>query len=102
MAALTRTRAGAYTLAESHTLEEILAAPDPEALLLPVDSLFSDRPAVNVNETGEKKLRNGAALKTPKLTDGEYRVYGPQGDFLLLGSVTNGELNTVKSFFEPI
>ena len=102
MAALRRTRAGRYDIDQAHTLEEILAAPDPEALLLPVDSLFSDRPAVNVNEAGEKKLRNGAALKTPKLPDGEYRVYGPQGDFLLLGSVTSGELNTIRSFFEPI
>ena len=100
MAALRRTRAGRYGIEQAHTLEEILAAPDPEALLLPVDSLFSDRPAVNVNEAGEKKLRNGAALKTPKLPDGEYRVYGPRGDFLLLGEVQTGELRTVRSFFE--
>ena len=100
MAALRRTRAGRYGIEEAHTLEEILAAPDPEALLLPVDSLFSDRPTVKVNEAGEKKLRNGAALKTPKLPDGEYRVYGPGGDFLLLGEVQTGELRTVRSFFE--
>ena len=102
MAALRRTRAGRYGIDQAHGLEEILADPDPQRFLLPVDSLFSDRPAVHVNEAGEKKLRNGASLRTPKLPDGEYRVYGPQGDFLLLGSVTNGELSTVKSFFEPI
>ena len=102
MAALRRTRAGRYGIEQAHSLEEILAAPDPEALLLPVDSLFSDRPTVKVNEVGEKKLRNGAALKTPKLPDGEYRVYGPQGDFLALCAVTQGQMDTVKSFFEPL
>ncbi|MBR6377153.1 MAG: tRNA pseudouridine(55) synthase TruB [Oscillospiraceae bacterium] len=102
MAALRRTRAGRYGIEQAHTLEEILAAPDPEALLLPVDSLFSDRPAVNVNELGEKKLRNGASLRSPKLADGEYRVYGPQGDFLALCAVTQGQMDTVKSFFAPL
>ena len=101
MEALRRTRAGRYGIDQAHTMEEILAAPDPEALLLPVDSLFSDRPAVHVNEAGEQKLRNGAALKTPKLPDGEYRVYGPGEDFLALCAVNQGQMNTIKSFFEP-
>ena len=102
MAALQRTRAGRYGIDQAHSLDEILADPNPERFLLPVDSLFSDRPAVNVNELGEKKLRNGAALKTPKLADGEYRVYGPQGDFLALCAVTQGQMDTVKSFFAPL
>ena len=101
MAALRRTRAGRYGLEQAHSLDEILAAPDPEALLLPVDSLFSDRPRCTVSEAGEKKLRNGAVIPAPKLADGEYRVYGPQGGFLALCVVTQGELRTVKSFFEP-
>ena len=101
MAALRRTRAGRYGIEQAHSLEEILAAPDPEALLLPVDSLFSDRPRCTVSEAGEKKLRNGAALPAPKLADGEYRVYGPQGDFLALAAVSDGTLVAIKSFFEP-
>ena len=100
MAALRRTRAGRYGLDQAHTLEEILAAPDPEALLLPVDSLFSDRPALTVNETAERRLRNGAAVGTLNAVDGEYRVYSHHGDFLALCAVTQGELRTVKSFFE--
>ena len=100
MAALRRTRAGRYGIEQAHTLEEILAAPDPEALLLPVDSLFSDRPALTVSEDAERRLRNGAAVETLNAVDGEYRVYSRNGDFLLLGSVTQGELRTVKSFFE--
>ena len=101
MAALRRTRAGRYDIAQAHTLEEILSAPDPETLLLPVDSLFSDRPACTVNEAGERKLRNGASLRTAGLSDGEYRVYARSGAFLLLGRVRQGELTTVRSFFDP-
>ncbi|MBQ2328052.1 MAG: tRNA pseudouridine(55) synthase TruB, partial [Oscillospiraceae bacterium] len=97
LSALRRTRAGAYDVTRSHTMAEILAADDPEALLLPTDSLFSDRPALKVAENAERKLRNGAPLHTPKLKDGEYRVYNQAGDFLLLAQVANGELKTVKS-----
>ncbi len=99
MAALIRTRAGRFRLEQAYTLEQILAAPDPESLLLPTDRLFADRPRCTINEAGEKKLRNGASLKTGKLADGEYRVYGQSGDFLALCAVTAGELQTIKSFF---
>ena len=101
MAALVRTRAGRYGIAQAHTMEEILAAPDPAALLLPVDSLFADRPRCTLSEAGERLLRNGAAVPAGKLAEGEYRVYGPGGDFLALCAAARGELRTVKSFFEP-
>ena len=101
MAALRRTRAGRYDIAQAHPLDEILADPDPERFLLPIDSLFADRPRCAINEAGEKKLRNGASLRTGKLADGEYRVYGPGGDFLALCAVSSGELRAIKSFFEP-
>ena len=100
MAALRRTRAGRYGIEQAHSLEEILATPDPERLLLPVDSLFDDRPALTVNASAERKLRNGAVVGTLNAVNGEYRVYGPAGDFLLLGELQNGELRTVRSFFE--
>ena len=100
MAALRRTRAGRYGIEQAHTIEEILAAPNPEALLLPVDSLFSDRPTLTVHAAAERKLRNGAVVSTLNAIDGEYRVYAESGEFLLLGRVTKGQLNTVKSFFE--
>lgn len=100
MAALRRTRAGRYGMDQAHTMEEILAAPDPEALLLPVDSLFDDRPALRVPAFAERKLRNGAAVGTLNAVNGEYRVYSQDGEFLLLGSVADGILSTVKSFFD--
>ena len=101
MAALRRTRAGAFDLSGAYTMEQILAAPDPERLLLPVDSLFSDCPALTVNAAGEQRLRNGATLRVSGRPDGQYRVYAASGEFLLLAQIRQQTLSTIKSFFEP-
>lgn len=100
MASLTRTKAGAFALTQAHTMDEIIAADAPEALLLPVDTLFAAYPALTVNAAGEKKLRNGATLKAPDQSSGGCRVYSESGEFLLFGKVEGGILSTVKSFFE--
>jgi tRNA pseudouridine55 synthase len=34
------------------------------------------------------------------LQDGMYRVYGADGEFLMVGQAEQGVLKTVKSFFE--
>ena len=39
-------------------------------------------------------------IPAPEQADGEYRVYGPDGEFLMLGEVRGQILRTVKSFFE--
>ena len=78
-----------------------LAGPAPPgALLLPVDSLFNDRPALTVNEDAERRLRNGASVPVGSLSDGEYRVYSRSDSFLALAAVAFGELRIMKSFFE--
>ena len=100
MASLTRTMAGAYTLDQAHSMEEILSAEDKTALLLPVDSLFSAYPSLTVNEPAERKLRNGAAAAAREIPEGRFRVYSRSGEFLLLGEVQADRLTTIKSFFE--
>ncbi|MDD6642670.1 MAG: tRNA pseudouridine(55) synthase TruB [Firmicutes bacterium] len=100
MASLRRVQAGAYTLAEAVTLDEILASADPQALLKPVDTLFSTYPRLSLTAGQEKCVRNGAAF-TCKWAEGRYRVYSPSGAFLALCEVTDGKLKTVKSFFDP-
>jgi len=100
MAGLRRTEACGFSLADAHPLDEVIHAADPAGLLLPVDRLFRDRPALKLKAEGEQKVRNGAALKTPKLADGEYRLYGPDGGFLALSRAKKGLLTTVKSFYE--
>ena len=104
MSSLRRVKAAGFTLADSVGLEAIQAAVDRgegERLLLPVDRLFAGVPVLVLKNPGaEKKIRNGAALAVRDIPDGEYRVYGMDKTFLALGSVANGRLTVVKSFFE--
>ena len=64
-----------------------------------VDVLFAQYPAMIATENEEKKILVGAVFSS-NLADGFYRVYGENGDFLMLGEIKNGEMKTVKSFFE--
>ena len=100
MSSLRRTMAAGFTLKDAVPLEEVLAAEEPQRLLMPVDAYFRDRPALTVPLSGEKPLRNGAKIPMPGLAPGEYRVYAQSGEFLALGREETGQLATVKSFFE--
>ncbi len=101
MSALRRTRAGAFSVEQAHPLSVIAESAEPSAFLLPLDSLFSDRPCCAVDGEGLRAVFNGNDVPMPELPDGEYRVYGPEGEFLMLGRAGQGALHTVKSFFEP-
>ena len=97
---LRRTRSAGFTLEDAVTLEDVAAAADPAALLLPVDAYFSGYPVLQL-QTGaeEKRIRNGNSL-TLDGPDGTYRVYSRQGEFLALSQRSQGCLTTIKSFFE--
>ncbi len=104
MASLRRTRAGAFDIQSAHPLSQVVERAeqgDLEGLLLPVDSLFSALPAFTVSEIQERQCRNGAPFPV-ELPDGRYRVYAPSGAFLLVGQAQDGQMRTVKSFFEVI
>lgn len=99
---LRRIASGMFSADEAHSLEEIsqmAAQGRAEELFLPVDTLFSDRPAFEADDFQKGKILCGNAFSTDA-PDGEYRVYDLQGGFLMLGSVENGQMTTVKSFFE--
>ncbi len=100
MAGLRRTKAGCYDLAMAHTLEEILAHPDPQSLLLPTDSLFAAFPAATLTAKQEKFCRNGNPIPNWAETGELFRVYSQSGEFLMLARAKNGTLVTEKSFFE--
>ena len=95
MSSLRRTMASGFTLAQAHPLEEVLACPDPAALLTPVDGCFAGRPALALNPGDERRVRNGMTLALPGYPDGEYRVYGDGGEFLALSLMRGGKLTTV-------
>ena len=99
MATLRRTMAAGYTLAESHTIDEVQS--QGEALLRPVDTLFRQYPEYRITYPRVEQLcRNGNAftVKAP-LESGTYRVYGLEGDFLCLSQLENGQMTSIKNFF---
>lgn len=95
MNSLVRTRAGAFSLEEALSLEQIQQAADEgrlAGLLRPTDSLFLEYPAVTLDECGWNRAQNGAFIDfshaegCPR-TDGAFcRVYY-DGVFRLLGRV---------------
>ena len=102
MSALRRLEAGDFSLEDAYTLEAVQRAAAEgraEELLLPVDRLFAAYPALRLSAAEERKLRVGAAFSRPEAA-GEYRVYAPDGAFLALGRLRDGELRSIKSFFE--
>lgn len=99
---LRRIEAGQFSIDRAHTLQEIAEAAEQgraEELLLPVDSLFEEYPSLTVDGGSEAKCRCGARFPV-KVRDGLYRVYGENGEFLMLGRAERDSMSTVKSFFE--
>ena len=78
-----------------------LAAPDPAALLRPVDACFHGYDAVELAGRALFQARNGGSFPCPPgVPDGVYRFYGPGGGFLLLGRCSGGTGTAIKRFFE--
>jgi len=75
---------------------------EAEALLLPVDTLFEQYPALTLDAEQERRCRAGNAFPFAGAEDGRVRLYASGGEFLALGEVKSGELRTVKSFFETV
>ena len=98
MASLRRVTAGAYTIDEAVPLSTLVNAEDPEKYLRPVDSMFTEFPAVTLTANQEKRCRNGNSFSIA-LADGTYRAYGQNGEFLMLAAVSDGVMSTKKSFF---
>ena len=105
MSALRRVAAGGYTEADAHSLEEIQAAKNagPEALqalMLPVESVFTSLPLLVAGERVEQHLYNGCPTSRYPAADGRYRVRNAQGQFLGLANITGGVLRVEKLFVE--
>ena len=105
MSALRRTCAGLYTEADAHTLEEILAAKEQgpaalDALMLPVESVFTPLPLLMVEPWVEQHLYNGCPTSRYPAADGRYRVRNAAGQFLGLANINGGVLRVEKLFVE--
>ena len=99
MFSLRRTMAAGFTLDESVTLEQMQGG--GEALLRPTDSLFRDRPDYRLKtEKQEERCRNGNPFFIQEnLPEGEYRIYGREGEFLCLSRLQGDTMTSLKNFF---
>ena len=99
MAALRRVTAGEYTAEEAVPLQILLETDGPEQYLRNVDTMFRNHPAVTLTANQEKRCRNGNSFSIA-LADGTYRAYSQSGEFLMLASVGDCVMSTIKSFFD--
>ena len=97
MSSLRRLRAGPFRLEEAVSLETVLER--GEACLLPQDSLFRDRPALTLDGEQARRVRCGNDIPAEGEA-GQYRLYGPEGEFLALAALEAGRAKIIKSFFE--
>ncbi len=102
LSALRRTRVGEYSVEDAHSLETIAELKNSGRegdFLLPTDSLFASYPELTLDNAQRKKCLCGACFPMDA-ENGVYRVYDDLGRFLMLGTVNNRVMITVKSFFE--
>ncbi len=105
LSALRRTQAGVFSLAQCHTLPEILAAAERDELeangwVLPIETVFTPLPALRVNDGVKAHLLNGCPTSHYAAADGRYRAYDSAGAFLGLATVEGGVLKVEKLFCE--
>ena len=102
MSSLRRTRAGIFSISQAYSLDKILEAAREgrqNGLLLPVDTLFEERPMYRLSTNQEKCIRNGGSFSSA-LEPGEYRAYSESGEFIALLRVSEGRASCIKSFYE--
>ncbi|MCX7614127.1 MAG: tRNA pseudouridine(55) synthase TruB [Clostridiales bacterium] len=97
MTALQRTRSGIFRIENAVSMEQIEQLEEDQIhsrYIVPLDMLFSEYPKLQVDDYGERRIKNGAfvplssvCLKTSEWTEenARYRVYSKNGTFLMLG-----------------
>ena len=113
MTALRRTVACGFTLEQTIPLQKAKQIKEQggslEDRVLPIDSIFQDKPALNISQAQTTRFANGGGLSLERLRlsnaqqkeDGKvYRVYSYHDIFLGLGvvSVEKGELRILRLF----
>ena len=110
MTHLVRTRVGPFEISEAMTvgqIQERLAEQDFKDLLIPVDQVFADRPAVTVSSSCEKLAYNGnkipvEGVEADAVPAEDFRLYDSRGRFIgLFRAEKNGKtVKPVKMFFD--
>ena len=110
MTHLVRTRVGPFEIGDALTigqLQERLTEKSFGDLLMPVDQVFAERPAVTVASSCEKLAYNGnkiplAGFQTDDLPAEDFRLYDSRGQFIgIFGIEENGQtVKPVKMFYD--
>lgn len=109
MAALERTEACGFSIADAHTVDELeqMSMEDRQALLIPTESLFDALPEVRLTEFYERLIRSGCAVQQKKLKcdfalGQRLRIADAVGQFFALGEVIEDDgglaIKSVKLF----
>lgn len=101
MTALVRTKSAMFNLDSAKTLDEIRTIAETgnvKSLIIPTDAVFADLSEIHLDQKRTAQILNGMFLNV-NFADGQYRVYGNEGDFLCVGMVENGILKIVKNFY---
>lgn len=98
LAGLRRTGSGRFRVDDAIALAELeaMTAHERRGRLLPVDSLLSQLPRVELDAASEARLRNGQALQMNALPEGVSAVYGPGGGLIGLGRAESGTLRPLR------
>jgi tRNA pseudouridine55 synthase len=96
--ALRRTGSGRFQVDDAVALPalEAMALSQRRGRLLPMDSLLSQLPRVELDAASEARLRNGQALQMSALPEGVSAVYGPGGALIGLGRAESGTLRPLR------
>lgn len=97
MTSLIRTASSVFSIENSVTLDELkekVQKNGPDCVLQCVDRVFMHYDAITVNDTVEKRLLNGAYSRV-NYAFGTYRIYNPNGFFVGIAEVFQGEKGNV-------
>lgn len=100
MTELRRTEAAGFKISQAYTLEQLNEMEEPEAVLMPTDSLFAQLPQIRLNEKQERSIINGVRMTWRGGAEGQrYRLYGANGSFLCVSEIREQRLVLIKSFW---
>lgn len=109
MTSLERTETGGFGLDSAHSIEELEELPQEErnALLIPIETLFSDLPAILLPPFYARLCRNGCAVALKKIgwdlpLESRARLCREEDGFFALGEVVETEegaaVRSIKTF----
>ena len=102
MSSLCRVAAGGFSIETAFSLEDTLSyisSNEPDKVLLPADVIFCQYEPIYLEKDDTAKCKNGVGVRVNNTRDGEYRVYGHAGEFLMFGRITEGKLKMIKGFY---